>query len=95
MGELQPGAAGIMGRALMVLEAGFALKTPCGLALELEVQGTRELEGPVFLRLLRATSTMAFMTAITSLLLGPVVSATGRMPQRPSSSSWGGPSRPW
>merc|ERR1719240_1664858 len=79
-----------IGRALTVFEAGFALKTHgslvkgltplraarAGFFLSLRFKAPASLKEPFFLSCSAATSMMPSMTAFTSLLFNPVVSAT-------------------
>merc|ERR1719198_2608566 len=79
-----------IGRALTVFEAGLALKTQgslvkgfkpfragrAGLFLSLRFKAPASLNDPFFLSCSAAISMMPSMTAFTSLLFRPVVSAT-------------------
>merc|ERR1719197_1962741 len=79
-----------IGRALTVFEAGFALKTHgslvkgltplragrAGLFLSLRFRAPASLKDPFFLSCSAAISMIPSMTAFTSLLFKPVVSAT-------------------
>merc|ERR1712025_1049540 len=79
-----------MGRARTVFEAGLALKTHgslvkgftplragrAGFFLSFKFKAPASLKDPFFLSCSAATSMMPSMTALTSLLFNPVVSAT-------------------